>query len=485
MEPAELLSRLPGWDGGRGHRSARLSRALARAIEDGRVPLGTRLPAERHFADVLGVSRGTVVRAYASLREQGHAHTRQGSGTYAGGPGDRSGRAAELARSLSVSGTAALTERDDDAIDLRFAAWSSDAETLRLAQAGAPGLRPADLPDHGYWPLGLAALREAVAGRLTSQGLPTTADQVLITNGAQQAIDLVLATLAGYQDTVLVPEVTWPGTVELLAIRGLRPLTVPRIGDHELDQVALLSQLRDGRSPLAYLVPSFDNPTGAVLPAPVRRLAVEAAIEGGTVLLDDQSPAELWIDAPPPLPLAAMLPEAGQHVVTVGSLSKLAWGGLRIGWLRAEGPLFDRLARVKAAVDLGNPVAAQLAALRLMPDLDRLVTVRREELGRRRDALTAALGEALPSWRFTPPAGGLSVWVDLGGVACEGFVAAAAEHGVRLAPGRIHHALGHETGHVRLPLSHDAGTLEEAVSRLADAWAAHLGRARKRPVALV
>ena len=486
MEPDELVARLHGWDAARGHPSTRLSAALGAAIEDGRVPLGTRLPAERALASNLGVSRGTVVRAYASLRERDQAYTRQGSGTYAGRSNDRPGRSSQLAGMLSTEGTGALTERDRGAIDLRLATRLGEPDTLQAMRRWQPAdLSDVGIDDNGYWPLGLPALREAIAARLTDQGLATRADQLIVTNGAQQALDLVLTTLATHQDTVLLPEVTWPGLVELLAIRGLRPLTIPLAADQQLDQVALLGQLREGRSPLACLVPTFDNPTGVVMPGPTRRLVVEAAREGDTVLVDDLALAELWLDEPPPPPLAAVLPGSSQHVVTVGSLSKLAWGGLRIGWLRAEAPLFDRLARVKTALDLGNSVPSQLAAVGVMRHLDELVTAHRGELRRRRAALTEGLAASLPTWRFTPPAGGMSVWVDLGGVPGDGFATTASRHGVRLSPGRIYHALGHDTGHVRLPLTHDVATTDEAIRRLADAWADHLGQRGGRRVALV
>lgn len=486
MEPDELVARLHGWDTGRGHPSTRLSAALAAAIEDGRVPLGTRLPAERSLASNLGVSRGTVVRAYASLRERDRAYTRQGSGTYAGRSDDRPGRSSQLAGMLSAEGTGALTERDAGAIDLRLATRLGERDTLQAMRRWQPAdLTDVGLDDNGYWPLGLPALRHAIAARLTDHGLPTTPDQLIVTNGAQQALDLVLTTFATHQDTVLIPEVTWPGLVELLAIRGLRPLTIPLAADHQLDQVALVGQLREGRSPLACLVPTFDNPTGAVMPGPTRRLVVEAAREGGTVLVDDLALAELWLDDHPPPPLAAVVPGGAPHVVTVGSLSKLAWGGLRIGWLRAEAPLFDRLARVKTALDLGNSVPSQLAAVSVMRHLDDLVTAHRAELRSRREAMTAALTTHLPSWRFRPPAGGMSVWVDLGGVPGDSFANTAARYGVRLSPGRVYHALGHDTGHVRLPLTHDIDTTNEAIRRLADAWADHLGQRRGRRIALV
>jgi DNA-binding transcriptional MocR family regulator len=487
MEAEELLGRVSDWDRRSGHPSTRLAVALETAIADGRVPAGVRLPSERAFAEVLEVSRGTVVRTYARLREVGVVHTRRGSGTVVGSEEQRPDRAAQLAGALSSEGSvAALGVRDADAIDLRAAAWLGDREMLRSMSRWDP----ADLPDiggsdNGYWPLGLPALRTAIAGRLSATGLPSRPDQIIVTNGAQQALDVALTTVAGPQDTVVVAEVTWPGIQELLSVRNMRPVTVPLIDHHHVDQVALVRHLREGRSPAAYLVPTFDNPTGAVMPGPARRLVVEAALEGGTVLIDDLTLSELWLDEPPPPPLGVVLPEAAAQVVTVGSLSKLAWGGLRVGWLRAEGPLLERLGQVKTVLDFGNAIPSQLAALTVMRQLDGMVVDHRAELVRRRAALTADLAELLPNWRFVQPSGGMSVWVDLGGVSGDAFAATAARYGVQVSPARVYHALGQDLGHVRLTLTHDVETTREAVRRLAEAWAHHLASDRGRRIAIV
>lgn len=487
MEAVELLGRLGRWDQGPGHPSTRLSVALEAAIADDRVPAGVRLPSERALAEVVEVSRGTVVRTYARLRELGVVHTRRGSGTVVGAEERRSDRAAQLAGALSSEGSLAfLRERQADTIDLRAAAWLGNRGLLRAMS----NWEPTDLPDvgdsdNGYWPLGLPALREAIAARMTATGLPSRPEQIIVTNGAQQALDIALTTVAGPQDTVVLAEVTWPGIQELLSVRNMRPVTVPLVDGHHVDQVALLRHLREGRSAAAYLVPTFDNPTGAVMPASARRLVVEAAQEGGTVLIDDLTLSELWLDEPPPPPLAVVLPAAAGQVVTVGSLSKLAWGGLRVGWLRAEGPLLERLGQIKTVIDFGSAIPSQLAALTVMRQLDDLVVEHRAELVRRRAALTADLAEFLPSWRFVQPSGGMSVWVDLGGVSGDAFTTTAERHGVSLSPARVYHALGQDTGHVRLTLTHDVDTTREAVRRLALAWETHLARDRGRRIAIV
>ena len=500
MDTKELLAHLGPWQEGPGHRSVRLARAIATAVRDGLLSPGIQLPAERALAAALGVSRGTVARAYEQLRADGIAHARQGSGTFLGLAEDRTDRAAGLARSLaqrgisppggmsspggmSPPGSTSLPPGeagprgggDRTRIDLRLAAWPADPRTR------AALIEPIDATDRvldgpGYWPLGLPALRSAIAERLSGQGLATEPEQVLLTAGAHQAIDVALTTVAGPSDTVLVPQITYPGVPQLLALRGLRPLALQRDRTGQLDQIALLGQLRDGRSSVAYLIPSIDNPTGLVLPAPTRRLVVEAAASSGTVLLEDLTLAELWTDTPPPPALTATPGADRGRVVTVGSLSKVAWSGLRLGWIRAEGPLLERLARVRTAADLGASVLGQLASLRVLDHLDAVVESRRGRLRRLHAVLRRELSVRVPEWRVLPAEGGLCAWVELGGVSSDEFVADAAAHGLDLSPGRVHHALGRDPGGLRLALPPDEASLEQALERLTAAWRTHLER---------
>lgn len=468
MDPHDLLARLPDLDVGRGPRSARLAEAIATAITEGRLPAGTRLPAERRLAAALGVSRGTVVRAYGWLRERGCAETRQGAGTVIGSVEDLGRR--PVSQTLRADGiVAAVGHRDLSTVDLRVATWDGDGSVHELLELDPDLLARAVHGHDGYWPTGLPPLRAAIAERLTGQGLPTEPDQVIVTNGAQQAVDAVLTTLTRPGDPVAVERTSWPGVFELLSIRHLRPLPVTEAAR---DHVPLLRVLRDRQVDVAYLVPSFHNPTGSVLAAPARRLVVEAAAEGGSVVIDDLTLAELWMDAPPPPPLGASVPGAGEHVVTVGSLSKSLWGGLRFGWLRAEGQVLRQLTRIKSVLDLGTSVPGQLVALAALERGDEVIAARRRELTARRDAFVAALRHHLPTWGVASPPGGLSMWVDLGEADGDSFAARATEHGVRVPPARASAADGQDLGHLRLTLSRPAPELELAAERLAAAWAA-------------
>lgn len=484
MHATDLLERLDGWERRSGPRSHALADALRDAVAGGHIAPGSRLPAERQLADRLGVSRGTVVRAYDRLRDAGVVSTRHGSGTVVGGalPRGADRRAAAILDELPAGSILAGMNEDRGAstIDLRGAAWPGIEGLPQEAFVRTPQQLREFADEPGYRPLGWPPMRTAVARHLTSQGLPTHPGQVIITTGAQQALDLVLTTFTEAGDSVAVEEVTYPGILELLATRRLRPRPLP-IGRDGVDHLALGRILHQRTPPLTYLVPTHHNPTGVTVPGPLRRLIAEQVVETGGILIEDGSMAELWHTTSPPPPIAASLPEADGHVITVGSASKWLWGGLRVGWLRAAGSLFDRLARVKAVLDLGTSLEAQMTTAALLDRGDEILTGRRALLRERMDVLTTALREELPGWRFRRPGGGLTMWVDLGGAPGDTISQLAARHDVFVPPARVCSASGRDVGHLRLTFAQDPATLRRAVHGLAAAWRDHL--AHTAPVA--
>jgi DNA-binding transcriptional MocR family regulator len=158
-------------------------------------------------------------------------------------------------------------------------------------------------------------------------------------------------------------------------------------------------------------------------------------------------------------------------VVSIGSLSKVAWGGLRIGWIRAPHALAERIVRARHASDLGAAVPSQLLALRLLPELDTIVTARRAYLRRRADDAVALLAGALPTWSVASPRGGLAVWARLPLADSGPLTQLAHRHGVRVAPGAAAAPLGGPDPHVRLCVDRPEAQLAEGVRRLAAAWA--------------
>jgi DNA-binding transcriptional MocR family regulator len=225
-------------------------------------------------------------------------------------------------------------------------------------------------------------------------------------------------------------------------------------------------------------MPTFQNPTGTVTSEPVRRALARVSEETRIPIVEDMALADLHLGPPPPRPIAAFGGEA--PILTVGSLSKLVWGGLRVGWVRASEALIDRLARFKAVNDLGGPALSQAVAARVLPLVPQIREVRREELTRKLQALTSALSRHLPGWTYHRPGGGLLLWARLPHGDAGELAAAALRHGVAIVPGAINSPDGHFADHVRLPFIHDAAVLEDGVIRLAAAWREYGPSARDR-----
>jgi DNA-binding transcriptional MocR family regulator len=470
LDPIELRRLLGSWHTGRTALYAELAAALAQLIEAGHVADGERLPAERQLASALSVSRNTVVGAYDQLRASAHIETRRGSGSTVRRRGSLSPRAARIAGTLTPNGVFdGFLSPQAGNIDLRAGYWIGTDDLPRdLFDVRDDPLHHRVLHGSGYHPRGLPELREALAWHLTRQGLPTGPDDLLITSGAQQSLALIVSLLVDPGDAVAVEDSTYPGALDLLRSYGahIHPLSRTPHGPAP----AHLRRLRDSlRLRLVYLVLSGHNPTGTVCPPAVRD-AIAGQLDDDLVVIDDVSLADTVLTGPPP-PLAAYLRSSTEAaVVTIGSLSKSVWGGLRIGWLRAPRPLLERLVHLKTIHDIGTPATAQTVAVHVVDRLDEIIGRRRGEIEQRRARFENALRGAAPEWRWDTPAGGLSLWIDLGGVNAVDFAAHAAQHGVELAPGLISSPVGQFGGHLRIPFGQPEDILNEAARRLADAW---------------
>ncbi|MGW3888536.1 MocR-like transcription factor YczR [Micromonospora chokoriensis] len=455
------LARLLGqWHALPGRRRSPDYAALAGAVRgllaDGRLPLGVRLPAERELAEALRISRTTVTAAYRHLRETGHLASRRGAGSWTMLPGNH-----------RVASTGLWTPLDDrDMIDLGAAAPAAPPQLLTAARAAAEDL-PRYLGGAGYHPTGIIELREAVAAGYTARGLPTSADQIMVTSGTQHALDLVLRLALAPGGSVLVESPTYPNALAALAGRRARITTHGLAADADgWDSDLLLGSLRQTRPKLAYLIPEFQNPTGHLMPAALRERVVAAAHAVGTDLVVDESFVDLPLDGtelPPPVAVY----DRHSRVISIGGMSKPYWGGLRIGWVRAAAPQVQRLAAVRVGVDMASPVLDQLVAVHLLAHADAIVTDRRVTLAAQRDALLDALAQRLPDWRVTVPRGGVTLWAELDGPVSSALARAAEEVGVRLAPGPRFGLDGTLERFLRLPFTLPAADLVEAVGRIA------------------
>lgn len=481
----EFAKGLRNWRAGAGPAYRRLADAIRGTIESGQVPEGARLPAERTLARLLSLSRTTVVGAYERLREGGWVESRQGSGTRARRPDSQTSR--EPGSSAAGAGRVyrVLTEAQRGTIEF-LGAYLPGPSALdeRLLSAGRDAVQ-SWAREPGYFPLGLPELRRQIARHLTRSGLATTEEQVLVTSGAQQAIGLAGALYVQRGDSVVVEDPTYVGAIDVFHSLGARLVSLP-VGPQGVRVEEVRLAVERSASRLIYVMPTFQNPTGAVLPEKQRRQLARFSEELQVPILEDNTLADLWLEEAPPAPVAAF--SARAPILTVGSLSKLFWGGLRIGWIRASEPIVARLAPLKSMADLGSSVLSQAAAIQLFQDVDRIRAVRRREIAERLERLAGELSGRLPSWSFQRPAGGLSLWVRLPHGSAAEFARIALRHGVSLLPGSVASPEGRFADCLRLPFVLEADKIQEGVERLARAWDAYAppsNRERRRLGVLV
>ncbi|MGX5697915.1 MocR-like transcription factor YczR [Agromyces soli] len=467
MSDASLSARaletlLGDWRAGAGSSAyLALSDRVRLLILDGRVSVGTRLPAERELADRLGLSRTTVTTAYRHLREQGLLQSLRGSGSVAripGAPAVLPAPPATLHLDLSKAAPPALP-------------WLAEA-----AREAVDDL-PSQLGDPGFDPVGRPALRQAIADRYTARGLPTSPEQIMVTIGAQHAIALLSRVLVGRGDRAVIEAPTYPHAYEALRAAGARLVPVP-VAPHDaeawgeglLDEGEALARAFSRANPAAaYLMPDFQNPTGRTLDEYARERVLEAAARQGTVVIADETTAELDIDRGwTPLPLAAYGP-AGTAVL-IGSVGKTVWGGVRVGWIRAEPSLIRRLVAVRAPGDLGTPILEQLLVARLMPRMDEILELRRAQLRAGRDRVEQLLAESFPEWQVPHVDGGIATWVGLGAPVSSQLALAARAQGLLIAAGPRFGIDGAFERFLRVPICQPVADLEAAVQALGRAW---------------
>lgn len=450
-----------------------LAAAIAALLLDGRIAPGAVLPSERNLADTLRISRSTSTAAYQQLAADDLLIRRRGSGSYL-----------TLPAGARVSGPGSRVHRP------------GRTNLIDLSIAAAPGI-PAELPgavtaaaaelvhyrdEVGYQPYGIRPLRQLLADRYTSRGVPTEPEQILLTNGAQHGLDLILRLLLHAGDRVVTELPTYPGGLDAIRAHGGRVLAVPFAAAGGWDLTALTGTFAQSSPRLAMLIPDFNNPTGQLIDTEQRSAALTAARRAGCPVVVDESFVDLDLrpaGSPLPAPMAALDPT----VFSLGSLSKPIWAGLRVGWIRADVEMVSRLAMVRARSDMGGSLLDQLTALNLLRDYEQILTRRRIELRERRDALLAALASELPHWQPSNPAGGLSSWVRLDAPAGTALTHLLEQRGILLTPGSRFTVDGSLERYLRIPFALPAELLTESIGGMARAWA-ELDRQRM-PAALV
>lgn len=418
-----------------------LGSGLRRAIADGRLPAGTRLPGTRTLAKRLGVHRNTVLRAFADLCADGWLETVESSGTFVAtdlprrppptrtpgptyplppGPAPDDRRAPDDPGILSFSSL-------PDVSDIPQAAWARAwRRVLRLH-----GRRALDYAD----PRGDPALRAALAHMLaTTRGLAIGADDVLVTRGSQMALYLVGAALLRPGDVVAVERWGYAPAWRALSAGGARVVPVAVDGDGiDVEALARLCESHPVRA--VYVTPHHQYPTTVSL-TPARRLRLlDLAARHGFAIVEDDYDHEFRFDGPPLFPIASV---DRRPVIYIGTLSKVLAPGLRCGFVVAPPSVLERLAGQRLDIDRQGDGVGERALAELFADgeVQRHVQRMRSLYHRRRDRLAALLREHLSdAVDFDLPAGGMAIWARVrAGVDLSGWSAAALQRGVWLMP---------------------------------------------------
>ncbi len=454
------------------------------AIEAGELAPGEKLPPTRALALEAGINHLTAARVYRRLAEDGYVTASVGRGTFV--------------RSLTP---AAAEEQGDDwqayVLPDRPSTYQEEmlSDAFRLpGEEGmislatgfpSPHFHPAKemakiakdvFADEGvgalsYLPAaGLPQLRESLAELGRKRGFASDASEIIVTSGAQQAIDLTARALLGPGDVVAVESPTFTGSLLALRATGARVIGIP-VDQDGLDVDALEQVLARHEVRLCALQTACQNPTGVDLSAERRIRLAELAVERNLFVLEDGVYSDLRFEGERPPPLRQAAPG---HVIYVNSLSKVVGGGLRVGWIAARGPVRERLAMLKQGADFHTPTLVQHMAARYLESgaYERQLAAGMPYYRERRDAMMAALERHLAGeYDATVPQGGHHVWVTLRRPVEERTLySEAVRHGVSFTPGGAVSAERRQRTSLRLSFSLvEPDDLEEGVRRLARA----------------
>jgi len=463
-----------------------LYRHFKNAIESGELARGDRLPATRELAGAIGLNRTTVTAAYELLEAEGLIRRHVGRGSFVEGvPAPRAsglrwrdifvGNDVEVPHAPPLSGSRvaisfATSRPAEELFPLEEVRATAEeviaAHGAEILQLGSPA---------GYPPLRRYLLEEAHRNGTARDG-----DDIIVTNGCQQAIDLLQRVLIEPGDTVAVEDPVYPGVHHVLGRGGARLLGVPvEAGGVDLER--LERALARSRPKLVVLTPNFQNPTGATLPLEARRAILRLAREHGVVIAENDIYAGLRYQGAE-LASLKQLDESG-CVVQLRSFSKIAFPGLRVGWVIGPCALIARLADAKQWSDLHTDQLSQ-AVLCRFAESGRLEAHRQRVVVKGRQRLAAAVaacGKQLPPGsRFTRPEGGMNLWVELPEPLEAGeLLPRAHDAGVSYLPGRYFAVSRPHAGSLRLSFAGlTPEEIHDGIARLGGVFRTELERAR-------
>jgi 2-aminoadipate transaminase len=410
-------------------------------IEGGQLQAGDRLPPTRELAGQLGLNRTTVSAAYEVLETEGLIRGEVGRGSYVCGPASTRAQAPlDWARMLTRSVAVPPGAPAVDAINFTRSSPSdklfpieefreccreviSNRNLRELMQLGSPG--------------GYAPLRRYLLDRAVEDGLAGPGDDILITNGCQQALDLLGRALVRRGERVAIEEPVYPGLKNLFLEAGADLIGVA-VGPEGIDPDSLQKALQAGAK-VVVLTPSFQNPTGTSIPANVRSTVCAMARAAGAVVIENDIYSQLSYSGAALPGSGPRLKQLDPNVILLGSFSKVAFPGVRVGWIIAPRQVIARVTELKQMADLHTDHLSQAFVLRfaesgkLARHEEKVIAAAKEKL----KALEQSLKRWLTGCKWTLPAGGMNIWIDLpAGLDAMALRGLAQQAGIDYLPGR-------------------------------------------------
>ncbi|WP_028560486.1 PLP-dependent aminotransferase family protein [Paenibacillus pinihumi] len=433
---------------------------IERRISYGEYPPGSQLPSERKFAEQLGVNRSTIILAYSELRSLGIIESHTGSGTRVSkdkweATPRHTPNWKRYAEGGSFLPNLPFLRRIREALQqqpslIDFASGELGPDLAPVAEINALIRKLPDLSYLGYNdPQGYFPLRQALLSYLEHyRHIHSTESSVLITSGSQQSLYLITQCLLSPGDAVAIEDPSYCYSLPMFQSAGLRLFRLPS-DERGVRPEDIRALYKKHRIKMLFLNPTYQNPTGAVLDQERRVQLLDVASELGLPIVEDDPFSLTAYDVRPPLPLKAM--DTVGSVLYIGSLSKIAASGLRVGWMVAPRAIAERLADARAQMDFGLSIVPQQVALQFLgsddfaPHLERL----RMKLLYKRDLLVETLQRELADEvTFTVPEGGLHLWCKIRPKVSDArLFEEAIRRGVAFSPGSVY---GSDSGYMRL-----------------------------------
>lgn len=463
---------------------AQIVTQLREMIRRGVLKAGDRLPANRELAKTLGVNRNTITAAYEELVAEGVIRSHVGQGTFVNDVPILGVIREERVATFPMSWNAVLTEQPRESAFSSFMNLQPKKDTISLSY-GLPHTELFPLEDFrlslnrafrkegatllqlglsgGYQPL-----QQYLASHMALMGIQVTPDEVLITNGCQQSLDLISRILVRPGDEVVIENPTFPGAISVFCGANSKFISVP-VNRRGIDLDVLEDILTQRRPKLIYVVPTFQNPTGIAMDIASRRQLIELAARHRVPIIEDDIYRELRYDGAEVLPLKAL--DKYGMVIYISSFSKVGFPGLRVGWMVAPRPLIEHLNALKQRSDVHASMLSQAAIYEFARQglLNKHVRRVKKIYAERRDAMLTALTKYFPAEaEWTKPDGGMTVWLRLPESLNTGqLLMEAAKQGVIFSPGEYFYASQPQRNFMRLSFTMtDAMHIEIAIKRL-------------------